>query len=448
MSEAEGFGGQAAHLVKPEIEKRTMRKINVRLLPMFAAMFLVNSLDRGNVSFAALTMNSDIGIGPTMFAWGAGAFFLTYFLFEVPSNVALARFGARIWMARIMVSWGLASAAMALVVGAKSFVFVRLLLGAAEAGLVPGMVLYITFWFPRRYRATAVAWLFISAPASYAIASALSVPILQMDGMGGLTGWQWMFIIEALPSIFLAVIVLVYLKDSPDKAAWLTAEEKLWLDGEIRRDSTPAPVHHAGTAASLFNTRVALLALIYFMRTTSLYGINLFLPQIIKAMGMSNTQVGFYGTIPYLAATVGSMVWAASSDRTGERYWHTSTAILSGAAGLVLAGLFSSPWLAMAALSVAAIGTYSQAVCFWSLPPLILAAGTASVGIAAINAIGNLGGFCGPYIVALAVQATGGFGIGLYVLAGCAALSGILTIYLQTLGWDRKTAPTTLNATA
>jgi ACS family tartrate transporter-like MFS transporter len=416
-------------------ERRTMRKIMLRLLPLMAIMFLVNNLDRVNVSFAALTMNDDIGLTALSYAIGAGVFFIAYFAFEVPSNLIMERVGARRWMARIMITWGLISGATALITDQTGFVVVRFLLGAAEAGFVPGMLLYITYWFPPRYRARAVALFFISAPLSYAIAGLLSVPILRMDGILGLAGWQWMFVIEALPAMLLAVVVLKWLPDTPRQASWLTADERAWLSGQC--EAPARQISLGAQLAALLNRRVGLLSAIYIGRTTAMYGVSLFLPLIIKAMGLSNEQTGLVGAVPFLVATVGSVLWAYSSDRSNERHWHTVAAIGLGAVGLAAAGLIGASTWALIAISLAAVGLYAQAVCFWSLPPTMLGTAAAAAGIAAINAIGNLGGFIGPYMVGWTQEATGNYSAGLYVLAACAAASALLGVLLSRLGWDR-----------
>lgn len=418
------------------LERRTMRKVMARLAPLMAIMFLVNNLDRVNVSFAALTMNQDLGLTALSYAWGAGIFFVGYFLFEIPSNLIMERVGARLWMARIMITWGLISGATAFVVDHTSFLIVRFLLGAAEAGFVPGILLYITYWFPPRYRARAIALFLVAQPLSFAVAGALSAPLLKMDGVLGLHGWQWMFILEAVPSVLLAFVVLRVMTDKPKQAAWLTAEERDWLEREVGQPET-----HASPKEQLkliANRRVALLCAIYIGRTTAMYGISLFLPLILKGMGLSNTQSGFLSVIPFAVATVGALAWGYSSDRTGERHWHTIMTMVLAAAGLFAAGLIGPSTLALVAISAAAIGLYAQPACFYALPPMMLASASTAAALAAINSVGNLGGFIGPYVVGWAQEATGSFSGGLYVLAGFAIVSGLLGVILQRLGWDRR----------
>jgi MFS transporter, ACS family, tartrate transporter len=411
-----------------------MHKVMWRLLPLMALMFLVNQLDRVNVSFAALTMNRDLGLSDVSYAWGAGIFFLSYFAFEIPSNLILERVGARVWIARIMMTWGVISGATALVIGPKSFLLVRFLLGAAEAGFVPGLVLYITWWFPPSYRARATAFFFFSAPVGNAVSGVLSVPLLKLTGLAGLTGWQWMFISEAIPALLLGFYVLHHLKDRPHQVAWLKAEERAWLERHVETRSEP----HAVTKQlrAILNQRTGLLSMIYFTRNMAMYGVSLFLPLILKGAGLSNTQVGFTATIPFLTAALGAVLWAWHSDRRDERHWHTISAMLIAAIGLsVSAFLGPSAW-SLLAIAIAGIGLYAQAVCFWSLPPLILSAAAAATGFAAINAIGNLGGFLGPYLVGATARNGTDFSSGLYLMAGCAAASAGLSYLLMRLKWD------------
>jgi ACS family tartrate transporter-like MFS transporter len=411
-----------------------MRKVMWRLLPLMALMFLVNQLDRVNVSFAALTMNRDIGLDATGYALGAGIFFLSYFAFEIPSNLVLERLGARIWIARIMITWGLISGATALVHGQASFLLVRFLLGAAEAGFVPGLVLYITWWFPPRYRARATALFFFSAPMGNAVSGLLSVPLLKLNGYWGLAGWQWMFLAEALPALVLGLIVLRVLKDRPHQVGWLAADERHWLEGKVER---PRPAHSAmAQLRAILNRRAGLLSLIYLTRNMAMYGVSLFLPLILSGAGLSNSQVGFAATIPFATAAIGAVVWAWHSDRRNERHWHIIAAMLMSAAGLVVsAWLGASAW-SLLAISVAAVGLYAQAVCFWSLPPLMLSGIASAAAIAAINATGNLGGFIGPFIVGITARGGTDFTSGLYLMAGCAALSAGLSFLLMRLKWD------------
>ena len=419
-----------------ELERRTMRKVMWRLPPLMALMFLINQLDRVNVSFAALTMNRDLGLTAMDYAWGAGIFFIAYFAFEIPSNLILERVGARRWIARIMITWGLISGMMALVVGHNSFLAVRFLLGAAEAGFVPGLVLYITYWFPAGYRARATAVFFFAAPMGNAVAGMLSVPLLALNGALGLTGWQMMFVVEAVPAVLLGFYVLRNLPDRPRDARWLTAEECAWLERQVEGGRG----QHGGVLAQLgaiMNRRAGLLSAIYLTRNMAMYGVSLFLPLILSGAGLSNTQVGFAATIPFLVAATGAVVWGWHSDRHNERHWHTIIAMLVAAAGLALSAFLGASVWALVVISIAAIGLYAQAVVFWSLPPLMLSGMAAAAGIAAINAVGNLGGFLGPFIVGATARGGGtDFSSGLYLMAGCAAISAALSFVLMRLKWD------------
>ena len=420
-----------------ELERRTMRKVMWRLPPLMALMFLINQLDRVNVSFAALTMNADLGLSTTAYAWGAGIFFLAYFAFEIPSNLILERVGARRWIARIMITWGIISGAMALVTGPTSFLIVRFLLGAAEAGFVPGLVLYITYWFPPGYRARATAIFFFAEPMGNAVAGMLSVPLLAMNGVWGLTGWQWMFVVEALHAALLGFYILKALSDRPRDAKWLTVEERSWLESAVQTGQ-----HHGGVweqIRAILNRRAGLLSLIYFTRNMAMYGVSLFLPLILSGAGLSNTQVGFAATIPFLTAALGAVAWAWSSDRFNERHVHVIAAMLLAAGGLTISAFLGPSVWSLVAISIAAIGLYAQAVVFWSLPPLMLSGMAAAAGIAAINATGNLGGFVGPYIVGLTAKG-GDFSAGLYLMAGCALTSALLSLLLKYLKWDEKPA--------
>ncbi|MBN9587614.1 MAG: MFS transporter [Alphaproteobacteria bacterium] len=418
-----------------ELERRTMGKVMWRLLPLMMLMFLINQLDRVNVSFAALTMNRDIGLDTLSYAWGAGIFFLSYFAFEIPSNLILERVGARLWIARIMITWGIISGATMFVTGPASFLTLRFLLGAAEAGFVPGLVLYITWWFPPRYRARATAWFFFAAPLGNAVSGILSVPLLRLNGIAGLTGWQWMFLVEAIPALLMGVYVLRYMKDRPSEASWLTAPERGWLDQHVDRRA----VQHAvrDELGAICNRRVSLLSAIYLFRAMSMYGVSLFLPLILSGAGLSNTQVGFTATIPFLTAAIGAVIWAWSSDRSGERHWHTIAAMLVSATGLATSAWLGASVWSLIAISIAAIGLYAQAVCFWSIPPMILGPAAAATGFAAINAIGNLGGFLGPYVVGATARGHGDFSLGLYAMAGCALLSAVLSHILMHRKWEK-----------
>jgi ACS family tartrate transporter-like MFS transporter len=411
------------------IEKRTIAKVSRRVLPFVVLLYFVAYLDRVNVSFAALTMNRDLGFSAYLYGWGAGIFFLGYFLFEVPSNVILERAGARRWIARIMITWGLLSGAMAMVGGPVSFLVLRFLLGVAEAGFFPGIIFYLTYWFPAEYRARVIASFMVAIPISNAVGSPISGLILQLDGSWGLAGWQWLFLIEAAPAVILAFVVLAYLTDRPDQATWLEPDERQWLIARLHQERQEVEARHGLTLRqALTNSRVLVLAAIYLGVITSTYGITFFLPQIIRSFGLSTLATGFVTAIPYAVGAVGMTLWGRSSDRTNERRWHLVTACVCSAVGLAFTGfLGTSPW-ALVAMSVAAIGLYGALAPFWPLPSLFLTGPAAAGGIAMINSIGNLGGFAGPYAVGWIKDSTQSFASGLYFLAACAVVSGIITL--------------------
>src|SRR5215510_8830229 len=414
----------------PTVEQRTIRKVAWRLLPLIVVVYFVAYIDRTNVSFAALTMNKELGLSAYVFGWGAGIFFLGYFLFEVPSNVILEKTGARIWIARIMVTWGLVSGAMAFATGPASFLTLRFLLGVAEAGFFPGMILYFTYWFPKAYRARVISALFIAVPGSNAVAAVISGAILDMDGMLGLAGWQWMFIVEAIPAVLLAFVVLVMMMDRPALATWLAPEEREWLETRLQDERRRIEsAGHLSLARALMDRRVLALSAIYLTIVTATYGITFFLPQIVKGIGLSNVMTGLVTAIPYTIGTIGMLLWGASSDRRDERRWHFCVACFLAAVGLVGAGLFGSSFLALSFMSVATVGLYGSKPAFWPLPSLFLTGTAAAGGIALVNSIGNLGGYVGPFIVGWIKDSTGSFEAGLYVLAACALASGIIAFF-------------------
>ena len=422
------------------IEQQTIRKISWRLLPLIIAIYFIAYIDRTNVAFAATAMNLDLGFTAYIYGWGAGMFFIGYFFFEVPSNVILHKVGARIWIARIMFTWGLVSAAMVFVTGTTSFFVIRFLLGVAEAGFFPGVLLYFTYWFPPAYRARVVSALFLAVPGSNAVASALSGALLQLDGLWGLHGWQWMFLLESLPAILLAPVVLIVLTDRPAVATWLRPEERQWLEGELQVERRK--VEEKGVLSllqALTDRRVIGLSLTYLTSVTASYGIVFFLPLIVKSYGLSNVAAGLTTAIPYTIGALGMLLWAYSSDRTQERRWHYIVASLLAATGLFLAGSVASLPLALAGVSMATIGIYGSRPAFWPLPSTFLSGTAAAGGIALVNSIGNLGGFVGPYIVGWIRDATHGYAAALYFLAGSALASAILAYVVVKPGAAGRT---------
>ena len=431
-----------------DVERTAIRKIYRRLLPLLFISYFICYLDRINVGFAALTMNKDLGFTATVFALGATAFFWGYCLFEIPSNLVLEKIGARIWIARIMITWGLFSGATAFVTGATSFATVRFFLGVSEAGFFPGMILYFTYWFPKAYRARVISALFIAVPGSNAVAAVISGAILDMDGILGIAGWQWMFIVEAIPAVLLAFVVLAMMTDRPSLATWLAPEEREWLETRLQEERRRIEsAGHLSLARALMDRRVLALSAIYLTIVTATYGITFFLPQIVKGIGLSNVMTGLVTAIPYTVGTIGMLLWGASSDRRDERRWHFCVACLLAAVGLVGAGLFGSSFLALAFMSVATIGLYGSKPAFWPMPSTFLTGTAAAGGIALVNSIGNLGGYVGPFIVGWIKDATGSFEAGLYFLAASALLSGIIA-YLAVQPTGQTSAPSGLAAAA
>ncbi|GJD49602.1 Putative tartrate transporter [Methylobacterium crusticola] len=415
------------------LEGVTMRRVAWRLVPFLCILYVVAFVDRINVGFAALTMSRDLGLTPTMFGFGAGIFFLSYFLFEVPSNLLLDRFGARRWIARVMITWGLISMGFAFITGPGQFYVLRFLLGVAEAGFFPGVILYLTYWFPKRWRGRVTAGFVVAIPIASAVAAPVSGYLLAMDGILGFRGWQWMFILEAAPAVILGFVCLAYLTDRPEGAAWLTPEQRDWLVAEMRAERG-APQHHSlrEVGATLVSWPVLRLALVYFGLTTGLYGIELWLPQIVKGFGHSNIEVGFISALPYLLAIATMGAWARHSDRTGERFGHVAAACAVGCAGLVVAGLvheFVVPTVIFLAIAIA--GVMAARPPFWQLPTEFLSGTKAAAGIAAINSIGNLGGFVGPALIGWAREASGSFTLGLMISAATLALSAAFTLSLR-----------------
>ena len=414
----------------PERQRKTILKVSWRLLPLIVICYLVNYIDRTNVSFAALTMNKDLGLSAYWYGWGAGIFFFGYALFEVPSNMVLQRVGARLWIARIMITWGIISGLMATTTGPVSFLVLRFLLGVAEAGFFPGMIFYLTHWFPSAVRARAISILYVAIPVSGAVASIISGAILGMDGVLGLRGWQWIFIIEAIPAVLLAFVVLRLMTDRPALATWLTAEEREWLEGALQAER--GRVESAGRLTmlqALTDLRVLLLSVIYLTSVTAGYGVVFFLPQIVKGLGLSNLMTGFVTAIPYTIGTIGLVLWGYSSDRLKERRWHLIISTTLAAVGLICAGWFSHSFWAVAAISLFTVGIYGSRPTFWPMPSLFLTGGAAAVGMALINSVGNLGGYFGPMIVGWIKDSTKSFEMSLYFLAASALLSAVITFF-------------------
>jgi len=419
-------------MAESEIERSAMRRIGWRLVPFLILAYFVSFLDRVNVGFAAIQMNHDVGLTATLFGWGAGIFFLGYFLMEVPSNLMLERFGARLWIARIMATWGVISMAMALVQGPWSFIALRFLLGVAEAGFFPGVILYLTYWFPSAYRARIVGIFMISIPISWFLGSPISGALLSLNGWG-LAGWQWLFILEGLPAVLMAGAVLWFLPDGPRHAAWLPEAERDWLEGRLREESARNAARTGGVGSPSLGTmlrdrRLILFAAIYFGSTASSYGLTFWTPQIVKSYGLTNFETGLLNSVPYGVASVAMILWGRHSDKVGERRWHLAIPFLVLAAGLAGGTVLSGILPLVGALTVAAVGVYMLKGPFWALATEELPPAAAAASIAAINAVGNLGGFLGPYLIGAIKDATGSFTLALTPLILFALISAGLSL--------------------
>jgi D-galactonate transporter len=417
-----------------ELERHTMARVTWRLLPFLLLLYIISWLDRVNVGFAKLQMNSDLGMSDTAYGLGAGIFFIAYAACEIPSNLALVRFGARLWIARIMITWGLISAGMMFVQGETSFYTMRFLLGAAEAGFLPGIVFYLSQWFPRLHRARAVSWFMIGIPLSIVFGGPLSGWVMdRFDEYLGLHGWQWMYLVEGLPAVLLGFVVLGFLTEKPEEARWLTAEQREWLSARLFAEHTEAETRHRVSLRQVMgHPTVWLLALIMFCCQTGSYGLTLWVPTIVKGLaGYTDFEVGLFSAVPYIAAAAGMILVGRSSDRSGERFLHVAIPSVFGAIGFVATGLITAPMAAMLALSVAAVGDYSTRGPFWALPGKFLTGSAAAAGIALINAMAAVGGFIGPYAVGYLKDATGNFQSALYLLAGILFLGAVLTMVLR-----------------
>jgi MFS transporter, ACS family, tartrate transporter len=414
------------------LEQRTMARVSARLLPFLIVCYFVAYLDRVNVSFASLTMNKDLGLSASAYGLGAGVFFLAYAVFEVPSNLLLARFGARRWIARIMVTWGITSGAMAFIGNETWFYAVRFLLGAAEAGFFPGMIFYLTLWFPAAYRARVIGYFMAAIPLSTVIGAPVSGALLGLEGVLSMHGWQWLFILEAVPALLLSVAVLFYLTDKPTDAGWLSDDERRWLADRLAAEERQREAaRHYSVLQALLNPRVLALSLVYFGAVAANYGLSFFLPQIVKAFGMSNLQTGFVAAIPYAVGVVGIVWWGRRSDAKLERRFHTGFAIFIAAAGLTAAAFLNDPTAKMVAFSVAGFGIFGCLPVFWTLPTAFLSGAAAAGGIAIINSIGNLAGFVGPSVMGMIKDSTGSFTNGLPVLAGVAVVALVIVLLLR-----------------
>ena len=406
-----------------------MKRVALRIVPFLMACYFIAFLDRVNVGFAGAEMRQDLHLSGTVFGFGAGVFFLAYFIFEVPSNLLMERFGARRWLARIMVTWGLVAAAMALVTGPLSFYGVRALLGLAEAGFFPGVILYLTYWFPREHRARVVGIFMVAIPVSTFLGSPVSGAILDVDGFLGLRGWQWLFILEAAPAVVLGALALAWLPDRPANAAWLQPEQREWLARRLeaeRQERSGEPKMPLWQV--LTHRRVLGLALVYAGSTATNYGLSFWQPQMIKAFGMDNFHAGLINAIPFFIGSFAMVLWGYTSDRSGERVWHTAIALFASAAGLAACLAITSLVPTVIALSLALCGCYALKGPFWALSTEFLAAGAAAAGIAQINALGNLAGFVGPFLLGWIKDLTGSYALGMLPMIALAVAGGVAVL--------------------
>jgi D-galactonate transporter len=423
-----------------DVETTTIRKVMWRLMPFLFVCYFVAYLDRVNVGFAKLQMNTALGLSEAAYGLGAGLFFISYFLLEVPSNLALDRFGARLWIARIMFSWGIVSGLFAFIGPIASatglsnewvFYILRFVLGAAEAGFFPGIIFYLTLWFPSVYRARVVSLFMLAIPFSSILGAPVSGALLNLVG-AGLDGWQWLFILEAVPSILMALGVVFYLTDRPVQATWLEERERTWLQARLDTEhQQKQAAEHISIGKSLSDTRVLACAFVYFCLNAASYGVAFFLPTIVKGFGVSNFQTGLLAALPFVFGAIGMVLLSRNSDRTLKRREHVSFALILAAVGVAGAGLVSSPVLVLGLLCLSQIGVSATPPLLWPIPSSFLTGSSAAAGIAAINAIGNLSGFAGPYLMGYLRDATGDFTAGLLVLGGCALLGGLVAMTLK-----------------
>jgi MFS transporter, ACS family, tartrate transporter len=410
-------------------QETVLKKIAWRIVPLLTLAYVANYLDRTNIGFAALTMNKDLGFTATEFGYGAGILFLGYTIFEIPSNLALYRFGARRWIARIMITWGLVSALTALVVGVKSYYLARFALGVAEAGFFPGVTYYFAAWFPTQYRTRMLAWFLVAVPLSSVVGGPISGLLLELDGVLGLKGWQWLFIVEGIPAVILGIVVLRVLADRPETAPWLSPKERDILKGMLDEEHRERPKSSLVTALS--DIRVIMLAVVQFGFTLGSYGVGIFLPQIIKTSGLSNIVVSFLAAIPYIFASVGMIWWAWHVDRTGKKIGNLTIACGVAAVGLAASVLSGNLLIALAALTVALVGITSARAIFWPIPTRFLSGVGAAGGLAFINSIGTVGGFAGPSLMGVMRDYTGSFTAGLLAMAAILLLTTLLAACLK-----------------
>jgi MFS family permease len=421
-----------------DLEARTLRRVTLRLIPFLMVCYVIAWLNRINLSFAALQMNKDLGLTASMYGLGAGLFFITYCLCEIPSNLLLHRLGARRWIARIMISWGVIAMAAAFVRGPVSFYVVRLLLGAAEAGFYPGVLYFLTLWFPKAHRGRVLGLFLASIPITGIFGAPLSGALLSLSGVAGLRGWQWLYLVEGAPAVLLAPLVLLWIKDRPALAPWLPEAEKRWLQDRLDQEGRAVTeAKNLTPLRAIGDSRVLLLAFTYFSNVCLMNGITFFLPQIVHGLGFSAMKTGLIVALPSLLALFVLIWWGRRSDARGERYGHAAFANLVGGLGLLAAMLTPDPLLKISAIAVSYAATLAFTAPFWAIPGGFLTAGAAASGIAAISAFGVTGGFIAPIVIGRLREVTGDFRVGLGLDAGVA----ILTTLIFFLAGRRRNAP-------
>ena len=431
-----------------EIGARTLKKVRRRLLPIVIVLYFLAYLDRNNVGFAKASMSEDLGLSASAFGLGAGLFFVGYVLLEIPSNAGMYRFGARKWIARILIPWGILATAMSLVTNEGGFYLVRTLLGAAEAGFFPAVLFYFTLWFPIAQRASILGAFILAQPVANALGAPLSGLILNMEGVLGMHGWQWIYIIEGVPAIILGLFVPLLLTDRPAKAKWLATDEREWLVNTMAADldARASKAKHP-FLAGLKDRRALVYALLNFGMVCGIYGLGLWLPTIVAELGnFSSTQLGLIVFIPYAVAACFVLWWSRRADRTGRHAWHASVSLITAAVGLLGAGLFLpvNAYLSLGLLTLAAVGIYTAIAPLLSMPSAIFAGAAAAAGLGLVNALGNVGGFISPFVVGILDEATGNNQVGLLFLAACLGITGIAT-YLYGRNrpeGDRRFMPT------
>jgi len=425
-----------------DVGATVVSKLTRRLLPFLFLLYIVNYLDRINVGFAALQMRGQLGFSDKVYGLGAGIFFAGYFFFQVPSNLALARVGARKWIAVIMVLWGTVSVSMIFVGTPRSFYLLRFLLGATEAGFFPGIILYLRRWFPSAARARAVALFMMASPLAGVLGGPISGALLGVRS-ANLAGWQWLFVIEGLPAVLLGGVVLAFLTDRPEVAPWLTTVERTWLTGELAREQNQHPeAARREVFAAFTQAKVWLLVLVYLGDTTCTYGVGLWLPSLIRSVsGVSNLLIGMLSAIPYVATAIAMVLVGMHSDRTRERRWHLAGSAFVGSFGLACAAYATSATATIVFLSVALLAAFSLLGPFWATSTELLSETSAVAGIALINSFGNLGGFLGPYTIGLVRTWTGSFRGGLLAVAALLGISGVMALLVFAKGLHKVPVP-------